>query len=337
MSAAWVAGTVRARAMARRRVGGQGARALAGSASLAAAVDALTASPYRSHVRAGDTLEEAAHGVLATLVWNLRVLAGWLPPEGAETLRRLAGWCEITNVEQHLRALSGRAAWPTLSLGALAVAWPRLARTLSADELRAELAASPWGAVGDGTPRELQLALRLAWAERVVARVPAARAWALGAAALLMAREHFARGLPLPDAGRPAASRLLGPAAVVAPTLASLGAAVPREARWALDGVEDPDELWRAEARWWRRLHDDSARLLARPGFGADAAVGTAGLLAEDAWRVLGALAVAGRGDGGREVAGRGDGGREVAGRGDGGREVAGRGDGGREVFDAMA
>jgi hypothetical protein len=297
MSAAWVAGTVRARAMARRRLGGESARALAGSGSLASSVEALTSSPYQSNVRPGDTLEEAAQGTLATLVWNLRVLAGWLPSEGVEMLRRLAGWFEITNIEQYLRALSGRPARPAFALGALAVAWPRLARTRSADELRSELAASPWGAVGDGSPRELQLCLRLAWAERVVARVPAARAWALGAVALLLARERFARGLPLPDAAQPAVGRLLGPAAAAAPTLAALGAVVPREARWALGGTEEPDELWRAEARWWRRLHDDSARLLGRPGFGPEAAVGTAGLLAEDAWRVVGALSVAGRGD----------------------------------------
>jgi hypothetical protein len=282
--------------MVRRRVGAEGTRALAGSVSATAAVDALVGSPYDPNVRAGDTVEDATDGILATVLWNLRVLVGWLPLDGVEMLRRLAGWFEISNMEQHLRMLSGRQARSPFSLGALSVAWPRMARTLSVDELRSELAASPWGAVG-GTPRELQLSLRLAWAERVAARVPLARAWALGAVALLLARERFGRQLPLPDGCLPAARRLLGGAADGVSTLADLGAAVPQDARWALQDLDEPDDLWLGEARWWRRLHDDSVRLVARAGFGPETAVGAAGLLAEDAWRAIAALSIAGRGD----------------------------------------
>jgi hypothetical protein len=54
VGAAWVAGTVRARAIGRRRLGAAAVRELAASPSLAEAVEALAGSPYGRYVRAGD-------------------------------------------------------------------------------------------------------------------------------------------------------------------------------------------------------------------------------------------------------------------------------------------
>lgn len=298
MSIGWVAGSVRARALARRRLGAAGARTVAASASLAEATELLARSPYGHRVSPGSGLADAQRGVADTLVWHLRVLAGWLPAAGAELLRPLAGWFEIANVDEHLQALRGRAAEPPYRLGTLAIAWPRLAATGSVEQLRAALAASPWGDPGPGD-REIQLGMRLVWAERVAARVPAARTWAAGGAALLAARERFARGLRLPAGGEATAARLLGRPALAAGSLTELAAALPADARWAVADLRDPAELWAGEVRWWRRLHTDGEQLLAGSGFRPERVVGAVGSLAADAWLVRGALEVAARGGAG--------------------------------------
>src|SRR5690242_12986624 len=152
--------------MVRRRLDWSGARELAASPSLAAAVQTLAGSPYGRAVPAGASLAQAQHAVAATLLWNLRVLAGWLPAAGVRALRVLAGWFEIANVDQHLQALDGGTGEPPFRLGTLATAWPRLAATGSAAELRAALSASPWGDPGGDTVRDIGLGMRLAWAER---------------------------------------------------------------------------------------------------------------------------------------------------------------------------
>ncbi len=296
MSARWVAGTVRARAMARRRVGPAGARAVAGSGSLDDAVDALARSPYGPRVRVGATLPDAAHGIAATLLWNLRVLAGWMPARGVERLRVLAGWFEIANVDEHRLAMAGRSTPAPFELGALAAAWPMLAATASPDELRQALGTSAWGDPGGSGPREIQLAMRMGWAERVVARVPEARTWALGAAALVVARERLGRREPLPESAAATATSLLGAGWRDAGSLDALRGSLGAPARWALDGLADIRDLWRWEVRWWRRVRIDARGLLARSTFGSEHVVGAAALLAADAWLALGALETAARG-----------------------------------------
>jgi hypothetical protein len=301
VSAGWVAGTVRAKALTRRRFGHDAARVLA-AGPLRVGIGSLARSPYGRFVRADDSLAAATRGVAATLLWNVRVLAGWLPAGGAETLRVLAGWYEIANVEEHLRELAGLPNEAPFSLGSLATAWPRLSATASPDELRAALGASRWGDPGGTAPRDVHLAMRLAWAERVTARVPSAATWALGGAVLLLARELLVLRRPLSDHIRARASRILGSRWSAASTLTELRAWVPADARWVLRDVGDDNRLWEAEASWWRRLHADSTVLQARSGFGMEAIVGAAGLLAHDAWLVTGALASAGRGSEAVEV-----------------------------------
>ena len=60
--------------------------------------------------RAGQTLAATQHAVAATLLWDLRVLAGWLPRDGVDLLRALACWFEIANVDELLAVAAGRPA-----------------------------------------------------------------------------------------------------------------------------------------------------------------------------------------------------------------------------------
>ncbi|MET8763375.1 hypothetical protein [Lentzea sp. NPDC004782] len=288
MSAAWIAGGVRARALLRRRAGAVRAREIAGCSSVAEAVQLLVAGPYQRDVRAGQSLEEAEHGVAATLLWHLRVLAGWQPRAGAELVRLLAGWFEMANVVEHLRVLAGEAPGRAFQLGTLATAWPRLAATSSVAELRQALAASPWGDPGADDPRRIVSAVQLGWAARVAGGVPQARFWAAGGAALLVAREHFLLGHPV------AVPALLGDAG--GRGFAEFVTRLPGEAGWALEDVGDPADLWQAEERWWARVESDARTLLRGRGFGPGAVVGCAALLAVDARRVRAALECAARG-----------------------------------------
>lgn len=295
MSAAWVAAGVRARAMSRRRLGAGGARELAGRGSLADAVAALALTPYGHDVHVGMTLPEAQRAVSATVLWHLRVLAGWVPHGDARVLRVLAGGFEVANTDERVRFLAGLEHEPPYQLGSLATAWPRIAVAPSLPAIRDVLGGSAWGDPGDATPRALHLGMRLAWAARVAASVPGARHWAGGAAAILVAREVVVAGhRPTPEAIR-VATGLLGPDWIGQRTVAGLAAALPGEARWALDGIDTTDELWRAEARFWARVGQDGMTRLTR-GVASDAPViGAAAVLAADAWRVRAALEVAAR------------------------------------------
>jgi hypothetical protein len=292
----WVAGSVRARALARRRMGRAAARALAASPSLDAAVATLAATPYRHDVHPGQDLAEAQRGVAATLLWHLRVLAGWLPREGADTMRLLVAWFEIANVEDLLHRLAGGAAEEPFRLGTLATAWPRLARARSPAELRRTLATSRWGDPGAETPWAVMVGMRLSWAARLAAAADRAAPWAAGAATLLVARERLGAGRDLPAAARARAAALLGPAALAATSLPELRERLPARARWALLGVAGLDELWQAEARWWARVERDGFELLRATGQGPAPVLGAVAVLGADAWRARGALELAARG-----------------------------------------
>jgi hypothetical protein len=201
MSAGWVAGGVRAGGMARRRLGAAAIRALADSASLADAVEVLARSPYGAEVRPGDDLASAQRGVAVTVLWNLRILAGWLPAKGAQMLRFLAARFEIANIEERLRGFAANPedlGVPPFVLGRLATAWPRLSATTSVAEIRATLAWSAWGDPGEDTPYAISVWVPLSWADRASSAMPAARPWAAGAAALTVAREVFVIGRRLP-------------------------------------------------------------------------------------------------------------------------------------------
>lgn len=294
MSISWVAGAARARAMTQRRYGRAGARALAASTSLDAALRSLADGPYRHELRGVGSLEEAQRAVVAAVAWNCRVLAGWVPRDGVTILRVLAGSVEAADVVGHLRGLAGTPVPPPFTLGALATSWPRVRAAGTADDVRRALASSPWGDPGSTDPGEVDLALRASLVDRTMAAVPDARAWAAGYAALLIARELAAHRPPAQRAATMLA-RAVG-SAVSADTFDSLRSTLPSNARWAVQSLDGPDDLWRAEAAWWARVDHEAAGLARRAGSGPAILVGAVALLAVDAWRVRAALEVAARG-----------------------------------------
>jgi hypothetical protein len=170
-------------------------------------------------------------------------------------------------------------------------------------EVQEVLARSPWGDPGEASARAIHLGMRLSWASRVAANVPGARDWAAGAAAIVVAREVLVAGhRPTPGVAR-LADALLGPGWAQERTLRALAAALPHSARWALAGVEGPEELWWAEARFWGRVARDGTALLARPVTSEAPIVGAAAVMGADAWRVRAALEVAARGGAGHTSA----------------------------------
>jgi hypothetical protein len=299
----WVAGSVRARHMLARRIGREQASELAGSASVADALARLAGTAYGRSVRPGLGLAAAQRGVAETVLWHVRVLAGWVPPPALEPIRALAAWFELANLEDRLAFLTGAELQPPFELGGLARAWPRLAGAQSVAELRAGLARSPWGDPGGDQPAVIRLGLQLAWARRVLNAVPEAAAWAAGGAALVLARELFLAGRPAETlaALRPPG---VGSRWAQADSLAALRAALPPAASWALADVGEPEELWRADAGWWRRVQEDAARLARHAQLGRATVIGSVALLGVDGWRTSGALEVAARGGRGaaREV-----------------------------------
>ncbi|RSM85150.1 hypothetical protein DMH04_17765 [Kibdelosporangium aridum] len=295
MSIGWVAGSVRAEALVNRRLGTSMARELAGLPSLVEALDVLADSSYGHDVRPEHTLVQAERAIGATLLWHMRVLAGWQPRPRGEMVRILAGGFEISNVDD-LLATTGAAPY---RLGTLATAWPFLAKATSLTQIRDVLAASAWGDPGMATPVAIGLAMRLAWADRVIAGVPDARRWAAGAAALLVAKEKFVHEHVL-DSRRAAA--LLGQEAVFADSLDDYRTALPDEGRWALADIAEPRQLWRGEAAWWTTVEQRGFDLMQRARFDSRALVGALAVLAVDAWRVRAALQMAARGGGPLEV-----------------------------------
>lgn len=293
MSGAWISGGVRARLLvSERRLGLEGARELATAPTLRDALVVLGRSPYRRELSLELSLEEAQRTLAAKTLIDLRLLAGWLPPEALALLRTLAGWFELANIEERLAYLGGAPGRRPFELGSLASAWPRAAEAQSLEELRRALAPTGWGDPGGETPAELGLGLRLAWARRVADTAPGARHWAAGAVALLVAQFLFVAGVPVEALQLPRV-RLLGATWQNAGTYARFVEALPPEAAWALAGTETPAELWRAEASWWRRVEDGAEALLHHSLGDPEVVVGAAALLAADARRASAALAAA--------------------------------------------
>jgi hypothetical protein len=141
------------------------------------------------------------------------------------------------------------------------------------------------------------LALRFKWAGWVSGSVPGAAAWAATAVALLGARVRFAS--PASPAGLPqipATVYGLPPGWQHVASIRQLREIMSRRLAWVLDGVEEPSDLWAAEARWWSRLEGDAAQMVLRSRYGPSAVVGIAMLLGHDAWLTRAALAAAARG-----------------------------------------
>ncbi|MGZ4203647.1 MAG: hypothetical protein ACXVRH_16480 [Thermoleophilaceae bacterium] len=284
--------------MLARRLGRERAREIASSASLEAALAALGGSAYGARRRPGMDLAEAQRAVADTALWHLRVLAGWAPPAGVASIRALAAWYELANIEDRLLFLSGGEPATPFELGALATAWPEIAEARSPGEIRARLASSAWGDPLGDDPAEVRLALRLAWARRVEDSVDDAYDLAAGGAALVAARELLLAGRsPTSFDGLPAAG--LGGGWQQAGSVGALREALPAHAAWVLEGVGEPGDLWRAEIAWWRRADGVAEELAHAPLMGEPMVVGCVIALGVDAWRVAAALEVAARGGAG--------------------------------------
>ena len=298
MSAGWVAGSVRARALARRRLGAAETRQLASCGSLSDALRMLAATAYGANLRPEQSLAAAQHEVASSVLWDLRVLAGWLPSEGLRLLRVLGAWFEVANVDELLQSIAGRPAEPEFELGALATAWPRLRQAASNSELRAALTTSAWRDPGGESTYAMRMGIRARWASRAAALGDPARTWAAGAVALLVAAERFAAGRPVDPGIMGSALSLLGPAAPSAATLGEMAGGLPSRAGWVLAGINAPADLWRAEQAWLARVEQDGLRLLRTSSLDSGTVLGAAAVMTCDAWRVRAALEIAARGGG---------------------------------------
>jgi hypothetical protein len=296
MSAGWVAGSVRARALARRRLGAEYTRRLASCGSLSDALRMLAATAYGASLRPGQPLAAAQHEIAASVLWDLRVLAGWLPSEGVRMLRVLGAWFELANVDELLQTIAGRPAGDEFRLGALATAWPRLRHAAGTSELRTALAASAWHDPGGESSYAVRMGMRARWAARAAALEDPARTWAAGAVGLLIAGERFAAGRTVDPAVMGSALDLIGSRAYHAATLDELTASLPARARWVLAGISSADSLWRAEETWLARVEQDGLRLLRTSSLDSRVVLGAVAVMACDAHRACAALEIAARG-----------------------------------------
>ena len=295
MRPGWTAGVTRGRLLLTRTIGAEHAVAIAACTSLHDGVGLVAGSAYGERVQAGLDLVAAQRGVAETLLWHLRILAGWLPAAGAGLVRTLAGWFEVANIDARVAALvsDGREPAPFV-LGGLATGWSAIERARTVEEAADAVARSSWGDPGGRAPAALTLGMRVAWARRVDDAAPGAADWVAGASALLVARELLVAGSHeyseqlqrLPAIGE-------GP--LRAGSLDELRAALPARAAWALADVSEADQLWRAELGWWDRVERDAKALL--PARDEEAVVLAAVvLLAVDAQRTVRALQAAAQG-----------------------------------------
>lgn len=295
MPASWVAASVRARLIGNRRLGTAGAAALARAEGLRPALELLRPSAYGPNLDPSMSLEDAQRHVAATALWNVRLMSGWLPPGGSSVLQPLAAWFEITNIEERLAYLSGGGHPLPYQLGPMGGAWRTVAALTTPDAIRDALAHSRWGDPGTSDPDGMVLALRFRWAAWVAGAVPGGAVWAESATALLAARLMFT--LPTRSSGpREPAIHWLPAAWQHAGSVTDLAAMLPHRLAWVLAGVQEPSDLWTAEARWWARVRLDALDLMLRSRFESSVVVGVAALLAHDAWLVRAALSAAARG-----------------------------------------
>ena len=300
MNADWVAASVRARAMARRRVGAGACRRIAGRSSIAEALQDLEGTGYAESLEEGG-LEEAQRATADAVLWQLRVLAGWLPASGTRLVRAAAAGLERENILDLARHLDGGPERPEHALGALATAWPQLRGSNSREELDTALRRSRWGDPGEGGPANLADVLRICWLRELAAAAPQARPWASTAAALMAGRLVLVDGARPSDRLRRLVRPLIGDAWAEAADLAELRAVLPVTLRGVLEGIDRPTDLWRAEVRAVNAVEDDGFGLLRTAMPGPSVVLGAIVVLGIDAWRVRAALAAAEAG-GGSEV-----------------------------------
>ncbi len=294
MSAGWVAATVRGRALTRRMVGPGRAHNMATS-TWPDARAALLETFYGTDLADDADRRAASHQAVEATMWQLRVIAGWLPPGQSMLARVFAGPMEIANIEGRLAQLGGLDANPSFRLGSLAVAWPRVAAASSIGQIRSALATSVWRDPGGTDATTVALSLRVAWARRLASQVPDTATWAKGAAAILVARERFGFARTISEPTGRVVDGLIGRHWREASSLSSLIDRLPKSASWPLLDMQDPDDLWRAEIAVGRRVGRVFFRFANSGRYDKAAVTGAMALLLVDLWRVLGAIQLAGR------------------------------------------
>jgi hypothetical protein len=298
VTAGWVAATVRGRALLGRTIGAAGALEIAEADSWVAARDRLATTMYGTGLPAGADRAAARRHAAATTAWQLRVLAGWLPPGAAGLARLAAAPIELADVERRLAQQQGADPIPPIPLGPLASVGTRLSRAGSGAEVRQLLARSVWGDPGGDDPTSIAIGMRVAWARRVARASTAARPWALGAIATLVARERFAFDRPIADTTAREIDVLLGRAWRAAGDVGALGDRLHDRASWPLEGVTDPGALWRSELRVIDRIARDADDLAESGRATASVVIAILALLLVDLWRVSAAVEAAATGTG---------------------------------------
>ena len=303
MTAGWVAASTRARSLLHRTIGAEAARALTTAGSWTDARAQLVTSMYGTSLPAEADRRTARAASSRATVWQLRVLAGWLPPAASSLARTFAAPLEIAEIDRHLRRLDrvgvGSATTeppPYVPLGSLATAWPRVARATTLDQVRSALARSTWGDPGVNGRAAIGVALRVAWGRRLVRQTPITTDWVHGAASVLIARERFLFGREIPDIPSRSLDELLGPRWRRASSVAALADDLPPSASWALSAADSSaDELWRSELAVIRRVGADAAAIVGTGRNGRDTVAAAMALLLVDLWRVTAAIESAGR------------------------------------------
>ena len=296
----WVAATVRARSMARRRAGHALIGRVAAAGNLATAGSLLEETAYAQRLRPDMTLRGAQRSTRQTVLWEIRVLAGWVPPGGTALLRAAAAEYELENILALERRLSGRPLPPTepFELGSLATAWPRVREADSLGELQDQLRRSPWG-LPEANPAAVLAAVRL---RRLMAAAPEAADAAARTCAVLAARTRLVGGTEPPPRMVSLLRPVLGTEWAAARTVSQLREALPGRLRPVLDAVQGPADLWRAEASVPVLNEGDGFRLLRGGTPGPGVVAGAVLVLGADAWRLRAALAAAAGEDSSSEV-----------------------------------
>jgi hypothetical protein len=303
MNVNWVAASVRARNLSQLRVGASRCRHIGTVTNLPEALALLADSSYAQRLVGVTSLSAAQRATSETMLWQLRVLAGWLPPGGTGLVRAIAGIYERDNIVALARHLAGgQELSEAYQLGGLATAWPRLQRAPSLPALTEALRQSAWGVTGAIDAIALRDVLTLAWLRRLAAAAPAASAWACSASVLVAARmvlvDHTVPTSRVLELVRP----WIGREWASTRDLDGFRARLPRSARTVLDGIDDPWGLWRAEARMRAEVETDGFRLAHSPLPGPDVVLGAIAVLAVDGWRLRAALAAAEADTGSSEV-----------------------------------
>lgn len=288
-----MSGALRGRMLASRRLDPGSRHALENARGLEEALSVLASTTYAHRLQPGMGLGEAQHQVGETTLWHLRVLAGWLPPGGGEDIGVVAGWFEMHNMIDYFSALSFSVPVPApYRLAGLATVWRKVGEATSLEEARAILAVSDWGNPGEDDFLHMVRGVRFGWGRRLSDAFEDQAHWGAGYVAIELAKDLF---LQPRISGRRLRWPMDKPSEMTVTDMSGLMAALPRQASWVLKGSEDPDQLWRAEDRWWARVAEDSEHMVWHGDLGRNTVIGAAMALLADCRATQGLLAAAWR------------------------------------------